>query len=58
MKRYYAVEVTRTVTERRTIIACPDDRGAAHAPGVGSRTSYLTDQTTEYDWPRYVDVTP
>jgi hypothetical protein len=30
MKRYYAVEATRTVTDRRTIIVCADDSGTAH----------------------------
>ena len=30
MKRYYCVEVTRTVTCRRTIIVCGEDKGAAH----------------------------
>jgi hypothetical protein len=69
MKRYYAVEVTRTVTDRRTIIVCADDRGTAHdvavenaeserirAQWVNPRTSYSTDQTTEIHRPEYVDV--
>jgi hypothetical protein len=70
MKRYNAVEVTRTVTYRRTIIVCAKDKGAAHdvdvknaeseivrAPWISSRTGYSTEQTTEIDWPGYVDVT-
>ena len=62
MKRYYAVEVTRTVTCRRTIIVCAEDKGTAHDVAVKNaesdpRTSYSTDQTTEIDRPEYVDVT-
>jgi hypothetical protein len=70
MKRYYAVEVTRTVTDRRTIIVCAEDSATAHdvavgnaeserirAPWVNPRTTYSTHQTTQIDQPEYVDVT-
>src|SRR6185437_5329634 len=70
MKRYYAVEVTRTVTDRRTIIVSAEDSATAHdvavesaeserirAPWVNPRTTYSTDQTTQLDRPEYVDVT-
>jgi hypothetical protein len=69
MKRYYAVEVTRTVTERRTIIVCAEDSDIAHdvavqnaeservrAPWVNPRTNYSIDQTIQIDRPEYVDV--
>ena len=70
MKRYYAVEVTRTVTDRRTIIVSAEDSATAHDVAVGNaeseriraswvnpRTTYSTDQTTQLDRPEYVDVT-
>jgi hypothetical protein len=69
MKHYYAVEVTRTATERRTIIVCANDSDIAHdvavqnaeservrAPLVNPRTNYSIDQTTQIARPEYVDV--
>jgi hypothetical protein len=69
MKRYCAVEVTRSVTDRRKIVVCAEDSGTAHdiaienaasegirVPWIHPRTNYSADQTTEVDRPEYVDV--
>jgi hypothetical protein len=71
MKRYFAVEVSRTVSERRIINVCVQDIGTAQdfvvenaeservrTPWINPRTNYSTDRTTKIDWPAYVDVTP
>ena len=67
--RYFAVEVTRTVTERRKIVVCADDELLAHDAAVENAeleaatnpwaspvTAYSTANTVEISPPARVDV--
>ena len=67
--KYFEVEVTRTVTERRKIYVSADDEDLAHdaavenaetgkvkAPWIGATVSYSTANTSEIDKPARVDV--
>ena len=70
MQRYFEVEVTRTVTERRKIYVTADNREDAHdaavehaewekvkAPWCDPDTVYSTAKTREVNKPVSVDVT-
>lgn len=67
--KYFAVEVTRTVTERRKINVSAENGAAAHdaavenakrgevqAPWADATVSYSTAKTIEIDTPAHVDV--
>ena len=69
MQRYFEVEVTRTVTERRKIYVIADNLEEAHdaavehaewekveAPWCNPDTVYSTAKTVEIDKPASVDV--
>jgi hypothetical protein len=68
--KYFEVEVTRTVTERRKIHVSAETDGIAHdaavenaesgevnAPWANPAVSYSTAKTSEIDKPARVDVT-
>jgi hypothetical protein len=67
--KYFEVEVTRTVTERRNIYVSAENGDTAHdaavenaefvevkAPWAGATVSYSTAKTTEIGKPACVDV--
>ena len=69
MKKYFEVEVTRTVTERRKIYVSAENSETAHDAAVehaewekvtacwsDPTTSYSTVKTSEIDKPVHVDV--